>query len=148
MTDCLASEVLFFLYSVLTGSFFAFIYDHFRLLRRLIRHARFVVHLEDLIFWIICFFVSFFLLYYGNNGVLRFCACLGAAIGMSLYFATLGRIFLPGMVKLCHCIFRCIMLTFVWLKNKLTHCEFPFTMKVYHTCDDCKKKEKGGRRCR
>lgn len=60
MTDCLASEVLFFLYSVLTGSFFAFIYDHFRLLRRLIRHARFVVHLEDLIFWIICFFVSFF----------------------------------------------------------------------------------------
>lgn len=35
----------------------------------------------------------FTLLYYGNNGVIRFAAVLGAAVGMAVYAVTVGRFF-------------------------------------------------------
>ncbi|MDE7322682.1 MAG: spore cortex biosynthesis protein YabQ [Lachnospiraceae bacterium] len=71
----------------------AFLYDIFRLFRRLIRHGRLAVDLEDILYWAVCFGISFALLYYGNNGVIRFAAVFGAAVGMLAYIATLGRFF-------------------------------------------------------
>ena len=50
----------------------AFAYDVLRLFRRLVRHGRFAVDIEDILYWTICFLLSFTLLYYGNNGVIRF----------------------------------------------------------------------------
>ncbi|MBO5033230.1 MAG: spore cortex biosynthesis protein YabQ [Lachnospiraceae bacterium] len=71
----------------------AFSYDFIRLFRRLVRHGRFAVDLEDILYWTVCFLLSFTLLYYGNNGVIRFAAVLGAAAGMGIYAVTLGRFF-------------------------------------------------------
>lgn len=71
----------------------AFAYDVLRLFRRLVRHGRFAVDIEDILYWTICFLLSFTLLYYGNNGVIRFAAVFGAAIGMLLYAVTVGRFF-------------------------------------------------------
>lgn len=71
----------------------AFAYDLLRLFRRLVRHGRLAVDLEDLLYWTLCFLASFTLLYYGNNGVIRFVAVLGAALGMLVYSLSMGRIF-------------------------------------------------------
>ena len=78
---------------MITGAGMAFSYDLLRLFRRLVRHGRFAVDLEDLLYWAACFIVSFTLLYYGNNGVIRFSAVFGAAIGMAFYTVTVGRFF-------------------------------------------------------
>lgn len=93
MSADIIREWNFWLASVLTGAGMAFLYDIFRLFRRLIRHGRFAVDLEDILYWAVCFGISFALLYYGNNGVIRFAAVLGAAVGMLVYVATLGRFF-------------------------------------------------------
>lgn len=71
----------------------AFVYDLLRLFRRLVRHGRFAVDVEDLLYWTVCFFASFTILYYGNNGVIRFVAVLGAALGMLFYSVTIGKVF-------------------------------------------------------
>lgn len=93
MSGEIVREWYFWLVSVATGAFMAFAYDVVRLFRRLVRHGRFAVDFEDILYWTACFGLSFTLLYYGNNGVIRFAAVLGAAVGMFIYAVTVGRFF-------------------------------------------------------
>ncbi|MDE6220543.1 MAG: spore cortex biosynthesis protein YabQ [Lachnospiraceae bacterium] len=93
MSGEIVREWHFWLISIATGVCMAFAYDVLRLFRRLVRHGRFAVDLEDILYWTACFGLSFTLLYYGNNGVIRFAAVLGAAVGMLIYAATVGRFF-------------------------------------------------------
>lgn len=93
MSKNIIADLDLWLVSIAAGACMAFAYDFLRLFRRLVRHGRFAVDLEDLIYWIICFFASFTILYYGNNGVIRFVAVLGAALGMLFYSVTIGKIF-------------------------------------------------------
>ncbi len=93
MSASIIKEWHFWLVSIAAGAAMAFVYDLLRLFRRLVRHGRLWVDAEDLLFWAACFFASFTLLYYGNNGVIRFAAVFGADIGMLFYELTLGRIF-------------------------------------------------------
>ncbi len=92
------TEWHFWMASIITGVIMTFAYDILRLLRRIIRHNRFFVDMEDLLFWAACFFTSFTLLYYGNNGVIRFAAVMGAGIGMLAYTLTVGRFFVKYSV--------------------------------------------------
>jgi len=100
MSGEIVREWHFWIVSIATGAFMAFSYDVVRLFRRLFRHGRLAVDLEDILYWTVCFGLSFTLLYYGNNGVIRFAAVLGAAIGMLVYVVTVGRFF----VKVCYLI--------------------------------------------
>ena len=93
MSDTIIADLDLWLASIAAGACMAFAYDLLRLFRRLVRHGRLAVDVEDLLYWTICFFVSFVLLYYGNNGVIRFVAVFGAALGMLLYVVTVGRVF-------------------------------------------------------
>ena len=97
MSGEIVKEWHFWLVSIATGAFMAFAYDVVRLFRRLVRHGRFAVDLEDILYWTACFGLSFTLLYYGNNGVIRFAAVFGAAVGMFAYVVTVGRFF----VRVC-----------------------------------------------
>lgn len=93
MSGEIVRELHFWLVSIVTGVCMAFAYDVIRLFRRLISHGRLAVDLEDILYWTACFGLSFTLLYYGNNGVIRFAAVLGAAVGMFVYAITVGRFF-------------------------------------------------------
>lgn len=93
MSGEIVREWHFWLVSIATGAFMAFAYDVLRLFRRLVSHGRLAVDLEDILYWTACFGLSFTLLYYGNNGVIRFAAVLGAAVGMLAYAVTAGRFF-------------------------------------------------------
>lgn len=93
MSKAIIADLDLWFASIAAGVCMAFAYDLLRLFRRLVRHGRLAVDVEDLLYWTICFFVSFVLLYYGNNGVIRFVAVFGAALGMLLYVVSVGRIF-------------------------------------------------------
>lgn len=93
MSGEIVREWHFWLVSVAAGACMAFVYDVVRLFRRLVRHGRLAVDLEDILYWAACFGLSFTLLYYGNNGVIRLAAVLGAAVGMLAYAVTIGRFF-------------------------------------------------------
>ena len=105
MSDTIISEWHFWIAAIATGAVMAFAYDLLRLFRRLVRHGRLWVDAEDLLFWTLCFFASFTLLYYGNNGVIRFAAVLGAGAGMLAYELTFGKIFVKYSYLLLNKIF-------------------------------------------
>lgn len=129
-------EFYFFLYSVATGFVFALGYDFLRLWRRFIKHKCWQRDMEDMIYWIVCFFVSFYLLHYGNNGVVRYFAVMGAGLGMLLYFASFGRFLVEGFYHLLCCLVR----PFVAIKNQLTRWRKHLTMKVRESAADMQRK--------
>lgn len=130
MSDTIIREWYLLWYAVGTGFGFAFAYDLIRLFRCFFRHGRVLVDLEDLLYWTGCFFASFTLLYYGNHGVIRFFAVLGAALGMYLYSITLGRFLVKGIYFLI-CKMCSPFIHFVrFVKNRLTRMINHFTIKL------------------
>lgn len=85
MSREIVQELTFFAHSVLMGLAITFVYDWIRVLRRLIRHGKILISLEDLCFWVACGITVFYMLYRENNGTLRWFAVLGATIGMVFY---------------------------------------------------------------
>ena len=81
---------MFLIHSLLLGAILTFIYDGFLIIRKVIRHSTFFVSLEDMIFWIACALLVFYTLYKENNGILRWFAVAGAALGMVVYKKTLS----------------------------------------------------------
>ncbi len=126
MSGTIIREWYFMLYSVLTGIVFAYLYDHIRLFRRLMKHKRWLVDAEDILYWMFCFFASFSLLYYGNNGVVRFFAVLGAALGMFLYSKTIGRIYVKSLYRLI----MLLLSPYRFVKLRLTRMANHFKIKM------------------
>ena len=93
MSSPVISENVFLLYSLGMGVFITFVYDAFRIWRRVCVHNRFFVSLEDILFWIFCAVSVFYLMHTQSNGTLRWFAILGALTGMFLYKKTISPFF-------------------------------------------------------
>ena len=96
MSQSIIDEVTFLLHSFLMGILITFVYDGFIIMRRQIRHNLFLISVEDLIFWIACAIGVFYMLYEENNGILRWFAVFGAALGMAAYKKSVS----PFLVKI------------------------------------------------
>lgn len=81
----MANENEFLLHAFIMGVFITFVYDILRIFRRVFPHRKFMVSLEDIIFWIYCGAEVFLLMHRESNGTLRWFAVLGALTGMLLY---------------------------------------------------------------
>lgn len=92
-SENISHELQFLLYSFILGSIITFLYDNFRILRRIVKHNTFLISMEDFLFWIMVTYSVFSLQYYANNGIFRWFCILGAFIGMSLYKMTIGRFY-------------------------------------------------------
>ncbi len=90
MSQDIMNEVYFLGGSVFMGIVITFVYDFILIGRRIIPHSLFFLSLEDLFFWVACAFAVFYMLYRENNGVLRWFAVFGAAVGMLVYKKIIG----------------------------------------------------------
>ncbi|MCM1182256.1 MAG: spore cortex biosynthesis protein YabQ [Roseburia sp.] len=146
MSEDIIKDWYFWFSAAAAGFAMAFVYDLLRLFRRIVRHKRIFVDIEDLAFWTACFFASFTLLYYRNNGVIRFAAVLGAAAGMWLHHMTLGRLLAPA-VRLIKRINRGIAGVFLPIhrKYRLTAASFQHKMKARYLSVKRKGEERHGR---
>ena len=91
MSSQIVEETLFLYHAVLLGVFVAVIYDIIRIFRRVVKHNRFFISLEDILYWVFCAWEVFYLLYKESSGVLRWFAILGIALGMFLYLISVSR---------------------------------------------------------
>lgn len=87
------NENIFLMHSMLMGIFITFVYDLLRIFRRVVPHARLLVSLEDLAFWVYCGAEVFLLMYRESNGTLRWFAVLGALAGMFFYKKMVSPLF-------------------------------------------------------
>ncbi len=93
MSQDIVNEVYFLAYSVMMGVVITFVYDFILIGRKIIKHNLFFISLEDFLFWAACAVAVFYMLYKENNGILRWFAVFGAALGMLLYKKIVGTRF-------------------------------------------------------
>lgn len=87
----MSSQVTLFLLTVVLGIFIGFIFDIFRVIRKIIKHKDFFIFIEDTIYWLIVSFLMFYFMLNKNNGEIRFFSFIGVCIGMVLYFYTISN---------------------------------------------------------
>lgn len=116
MSRDIIKEINLFTECLLCGMAFGLIYDCFRVYRKIKKHNRVMVDIEDFLYWMICFGISFCLLYYANNIVIRFFCIMAAAIGMWIYYKTVGIVFIKITLRICDFFLNPIR----QIKNKLT----------------------------
>jgi spore cortex biosynthesis protein YabQ len=95
-----ANQANIFLMSVAGGIIAAFIYDLFRIRRRVIRACALLVHVEDLLYWMLAAVLFFITAYYSNDGEIRGYMFVGAGIGAVLYAFTFGRVVMKAFVTI------------------------------------------------
>ncbi len=98
-----------FITTICVGFFIGFVYDLFRIFRKLIKHPNIFIQLEDLIYWVFVSLVMFYILLHKNYGEVRPFAIIGAFMGMGIYFLTLSQIFFPITIKIIEFIKKCII---------------------------------------
>lgn len=111
----IAVELYLICKALLLGVFLRFIYDLFRISRRVFRRNAVVVAFEDTIYWIAAGICVFVLMYDFNGGSMRFHAFLFVALGMLLYGASVS----PFMVKYISLLLLKIKLVTLKLLKKL-----------------------------
>ncbi len=103
-----STQAYIFLYSVLIGMFIGFIYDIFRIKRRVIKTGVFFVYIEDLLFWIIIAIFIFIHVYYFNDGEFRCYILTGAIIGVIIYMLLLSKIVVKFSVAILNLAWKMI----------------------------------------
>lgn len=81
----MVNENSFMLHAFCLGVYITFVYDFFRILRRVFAHTGFWISLEDLGFWGYCAVKVFLMMQRESDGTMRWFAVMGALIGMLLY---------------------------------------------------------------
>lgn len=89
-------QLYVFLSTLYGGMIIGFIYDLYRIFRKIFRPRKLATSIEDLIFWILIGVAALFVLVVSNDGQLRLYTFFGFAAGSMLYFSTLS----PYVLKL------------------------------------------------
>jgi Spore cortex protein YabQ (Spore_YabQ). len=150
MSQDIINEVYFLGGSVFMGIVITFVYDFILIGRQVVRHGLFAVSLEDLVFWLACAVSVFYMLYEENNGVLRWFAVAGAAVGMLLYKRIMGKKFVRIMsavlLKEIHILRKTagfLFRPFRWLMRKIRVLFCFFRRREKRLCKYVKKKLTG-----
>lgn len=92
MSEAIYAETALAAGSLLLGAFLMALYDALRMFRVLIPHGVWWTGLEDILYWLFSGWTTFLLLFYQNDGILRWYAVCGVLLGMLFYQWTISRI--------------------------------------------------------
>ena len=85
MNQDIPQQARLFLMAASTGIGMLFVYDLFRIFRRVVKHGTTWIAVEDMFFWVGCAFWLFRLMYRQNDGNIRGFVILGVFAGMLIY---------------------------------------------------------------
>lgn len=113
MPISVSNQAYVFLCSVLGGILIAFVYDAFRIKRKVVKTGTVFIQLEDFAYWLIVAIIMFGIVYYSNEGEIRGYIFLGTILGVVLYILLLSRIIMGTALFLLRLIYK--ILKTVWM---------------------------------
>ncbi len=124
-----SEQVFSFFTAFLFGIGYSVFYCFFKAIRKGFRHNAIVVFIEDILFFVITAFATFFLLLALTNGEIRFYMLLGIFIGFALFYFSLSEILSSIIAAFFKVIKRCVL----WVAHLLTAI-FKFFCKKLQNC--------------
>lgn len=85
MAEPVAGQFVLFFYTILTGMLAGFIYDFYAGAGYVLRLRKIAVHVGDVLFWLVLTVVVYAMLWYCNQGEVRFFVLLGLGVGAVVY---------------------------------------------------------------
>ena len=123
MSQDIVQEITFFLHSILMGLIITSAYDWILIFRKLFKHGKLLMSVEDFLYWFACGIGVFYMLYKENSGVLRWFAVMGAALGMFFYKIIIKNWFVNIMSTCIHKIL-CLIFHLIQIVLKPIKCLF------------------------
>lgn len=124
MEFSVSHEAYVFLCSAICGMFLGILYDVFRTVRRKCSDFSVLGDLQDILFWTFAAIIMLAVIFFANNGKVRWYEFLGVFLGMNIYIFTLSRIFLSvfGFIldiflKIFKLFFKILLTPLVFLYN-------------------------------
>ena len=106
--DFICRQTYIFLLSCLAGIFSGFIFDIFRIKRKLIKTSDIVVYIEDIVYWLIISVVLFILMYYSNESEIRSYILFGNFIGVIIYIFIFSKYVFFCLMKIINVLLKLI----------------------------------------
>lgn len=96
MLESIDNQAYIFLCIVIGGMLIGFVYDLFRVSRKAIKTKNIIVHLEDILFWLLVSILIFGILFVCNAGEIRGYAIIAIILGVIIYVF----MFSPYVIKI------------------------------------------------
>lgn len=94
MNELIYNQLKILLAFFVTGICIGFIFDFFRIQRKVFKLHDFITYIQDALFWIISGFLFAFVAIRYTNGELRLYMMFGVILGVILYFKLISRFFI------------------------------------------------------
>jgi spore cortex biosynthesis protein YabQ len=142
MNSLVSSQAISFIISILNGLFLGLVYDLLRVLRRIIKHPKWLINIEDIGFWIFGSIIIFLDIFKNNNGVLRYFLCIGVFLGLVIYFSLISKMVILVIMKVYNFLTNIIKFIFIIISKPIKIILSPFIYlirKIYKLLKKTKK---------
>ena len=148
MSEVILWEMQFFAKAFFLGFCLRMAYDVLLIVRKVVHHKHIWVSIEDVLFWIMCGFYVFGLLFRENSGTPRGFAIFSVIVGMLMYHLGPSKLLVPVLSKGLRMVLNGIstIIHFIWkhLKKPLLW----FTIRCKKHCKRRKEKRDGKKRAK
>ena len=108
MSQEVQSQFYLFFMAVFWGIGMCLVYDGLRIFRQLLRHSRFWINTEDILYWTLMTVILFALVFQYNRGEIRSFTLAGLAVGSIFYLNTISKVYISLVCWLFRPIFHLI----------------------------------------
>lgn len=122
MEFSLATQTVYFLYSILFGIILSAVYDVVRVIRFMGFTKLWQIILSDVVYFFVCAVLTFLFSLPFNNGSVRYFVLFGEAVGFILYRFTLGEVMAKVycfLIRIIRKIFKKSLEILIFFSNKL-----------------------------
>ena len=122
MVFSLATQTVYFLYSILFGIILSAVYDVVRVIRFMGFTKLWQIILSDVVYFFVCAVLTFLFSLPFNNGSVRYFVLFGEAVGFILYRFTLGEVMAKVycfLIRIIRRIFKKSLEILIFFSNKL-----------------------------
>lgn len=109
MITYVSEQIYVFLATLYGGILIGFIYDLYRIFRRIFKPNKIATIIEDFVFWIVISIAAVAVLLFSNEGQIRFYMFLGFMIGAFLYNRVLSKFVINIMIFLLRIIKKMLL---------------------------------------
>lgn len=139
MLISVSSQAYIFLFTVLGGIIIGFIYDLFRVSRKVIKTNNFIVYFEDIIFWLVSSIALFGILFFSNAGEIRGYAIIGVVLGIIIYAMLFSHYAMKILLKAVDIFLKIIKLLYKIISFPIKYIIKIFYIPISFICNIIKK---------
>lgn len=105
------NELWIFLWSICGGIALGFVFDIFRIKRRIMKTGKILISIEDLLYWLFAAVLFFLTLYLSNEGQMRGFSIIGSILGAVFYLSAIS----PAVLRVSSAVIAAIKKSILFL---------------------------------